>query len=96
MSEFNPEIVMWEWRDGSVHPEMKLVSFFIENELHTHLDGTRTRFRTACDLPWFGVTSSSGLGDPSRVDCENCRKLISGLRMVTGPQPVDPEGKVAS
>jgi len=74
------QVIPWTWRDGSVHLEMRLASFHNENgELFTHLDGGRGLFVTACDVPWWGVCSSSGLGHSQRVSCPDCKRLLASM-----------------
>jgi len=88
MTTFTPEVVMWEWRDGSIHPEMRLTSFFIEDseaKLVTHLDGPR--FASACGLGYFGKSHATGLGNPAKIDCPACRKILRGLCMVPSQDP---------
>ncbi len=70
------EVVPWTWRDGTVHLEMRLASFFVDDELQTHLDGSTSRFVTACGVPWWGITSSSGIGHTQRITCPECRELL--------------------
>lgn len=77
------EIVMWAWRDGSVHAEMYLASFFDdEGKLNCHLDGGTQRFRSACGRNYWGKSSATGLGNPGNVNCEDCRAIIAGMRFV--------------
>jgi hypothetical protein len=90
---FKPEVVMWEWRDGSVHAEMMLASFFDGNDLVTHLDGSSHLLKSACGKSYFAVGHASGLGDPARENCTDCRALITGLRMT--PELQDPGVPIA-
>lgn len=85
MPDFVPEVHLWEYRDGSVHAEMMLASFFEdesgESRLVCHVDGNGT-LRSACGKSYFAKAHATGLGDPARVDCPECRKLIGGVRLV--------------
>lgn len=82
------KVIMWEWRDGSIHAEMRLLTFMpqgddaTDHEFVTHLAGDwhndsacgeRYRYRGPC---------SSGLGRVGAVDCPACRDLIRGTRFV--------------
>ena len=71
----------WTWRDGTVHLEMTLASFFENNELVTHLDGGNGRLETACGKRFFGVASATGLGHTERVTCEACREILRSAKM---------------
>jgi hypothetical protein len=74
------KVVPWTHRDGSVHLEMRLVSFHDETgELLTHLDSPGRRFVTACNKPWWGVGSASGIAHTERISCPDCRRLLSSL-----------------
>lgn len=84
-------VVMWQWRDGSIHAEMRMVTMGGEEadthsvKVMTHLTAaTDRRFKTACDRSYWGVTSSSGLGDPARVDCPACRAILYGREAKLG------------
>ncbi len=72
------QAIMWTYRDGSVHTEVKFAAFFSENgELLRHLDGEKNHlFETACNLPWFGKASSSGFAETSTITCEKCREIL--------------------
>jgi hypothetical protein len=79
------EVVMWSWRDGSVHAEMYLASFFDEDGEHKlvcHLDSGTTRFQSACGRKYWGKSSATGLGHPHNVNCEECRAILAGLHFV--------------
>ena len=74
------KVIPWTWRNGQIHLEMRLASFHTEaGELVTHLDGPGQRFVTACDVPWWGVSSASGLGHAERVSCPDCKRLLASL-----------------
>lgn len=79
----NLQVIPWTWRNGSVHLEMRLASFFHgtgpDSELVTHLDDDGQRFVTACGVPWWGIGSSSGIGHTERVTCPECRTLLASL-----------------
>lgn len=92
------EIVMWEWRDGSIHAEMRTVAFHGDDDaLLVHLQGDkRDRFVTACGAKWWGKSSASGLGNSARVTCPRCRAMMRGtcatltLNDVPNESDVDP------
>lgn len=73
------KVIPWTWRDGSIHLEMRLATFHEGDELVTHLDGGSGRFVTACGMPWWGKTSSSGIGHTERISCPDCRALLASL-----------------
>lgn len=74
------EVVMWQFRDGSLHPEMWLTSFFDkEDNLVCHLIGERS-FNTICERSFWGQACTTGLGNPDRVNCPECRQLLIGAR----------------
>ena len=76
------KVVPWTWRDGSVHLEMRLTTFHDKTtgELLTHLDSPGRRFVTACNAPWWGVGSSSRIGQTERVNCPNCRTILASMK----------------
>lgn len=57
-----------------------------ESKLVCHLDDTGSTtgstLRSACGKSYFAKAHASGLGDPARVDCPECRALIAGVTLV--------------
>lgn len=73
-------LILRPWRDGSVHAEVPLASFHIEDVIGTHLahrEDKRT-FLTACGESFWGIGSATGYGHPERVDCTSCRAILLG------------------
>lgn len=84
MSDHHPSVTLhfWEWRDGSIHPEIRLAHFAGEDgEVLTHLDGNHLKFESACGLGYFGRASGVGLGNPGKIDCPQCRSFLKGITL---------------
>ena len=70
--------ILWPYRDGSIHIQVKYASFFDERGmLERHLDGEKSHiFETACGLAWWNKASSSGYGDSETISCVSCRAIL--------------------